>query len=116
MRKVQQLQADTVQFLGEQDGPPEGVLKGRLTRLFEAERVKCCAYLSRVSYGSNHGTNVALCLRIAPGSEQLLVQKIGEVFASIFRGREHLDIVFLSGDQEKELSSRCPAFFSDPEV
>lgn len=40
-----------------------------------------------------------------------MVEKIGTVFASVFNSKEHLDIIFLNDQQEKDLLKVCQPFF-----
>jgi hypothetical protein len=132
-RKVEQLRVPKVRFVGEQDGPPERLLKDRLTHLFRHDKTVSTAYLARVDYGDGN-IGVALGLRTASrvgpwrgwsgivgailGSRtksDLTAQTardVGKVFAAIFAGKEHLDILFLSDEQEAQLTQVCGAFFS----
>jgi len=43
-----------------------------------------------------------------------VVEKIGKIFASMFGSHEHLDIIFLDGQQEHELAKVCSPFFGNP--
>jgi hypothetical protein len=40
-----------------------------------------------------------------------MAEKIGTIFKAIFNTQEHLDIMFLSLDQEIELAKVCKSFF-----
>jgi hypothetical protein len=72
------------------------------------------AYLAQVAYGERSPMAVALCLRSQFGPDRGVAEKIGEIFASMFGGHEHLDIIFLDKEEESELSKVCPPFFDDP--
>jgi len=102
-----------MRFLGEQDGPTERLLKDRLVRLFHDGSSVDRAYLARVDSGSETSVNVVLGLRTPHGVDKSLVEQVGSIFALIFSGSEHLDIVFLMAPQEAELSKVCNAFFEE---
>jgi hypothetical protein len=100
----------SIEFLGEQDGAPERLLKERLTETFIYHRQIHRAYLARVRYPGDQG--VALCLSCTSGSKQECAELVGQVFASIFGTHEHLDVVFISEDEERVLRNVCRPFYS----
>lgn len=108
----QEIRVPRVQFLGEQDGPPEQLLKDRLTELFQRDKSVHRAYLAKVSLGQQSG--VALCLKTQFGADRGLAEKIGAIFGMVFNAHEHLDIMFLSDEQESELAKVCSPFFGNP--
>ena len=55
--------------------------------------------------------NVALCVRAESAGQEELAKKISDIFASLFGGHEHLDIVFLNVEQEAAVAAVCRAFF-----
>ena len=105
----EEIQVPQLQFLGEQDGPPERELKSRLAEFFRRDQSVNTAYLARVAYGDT-SLAVTLCLRSQFGPDRGLAEKVGTIFASMFGGHEHLDI-FLSEAQEAELMKVCKPFF-----
>lgn len=107
---TQELQVPEIQFLGEQDGPPERLLKKRLSAVFVFHRQLERAYLAQVRYADESG--VALCLRCVGGQNPQLAEVVGEVFGSIFGAHEHLDILFVSENQEAVLRRVCRPFYS----
>src|SRR5580704_15122379 len=107
VREPEKLDVPHLVFLGEQDGPSEHGLKSQLTRLFAAEHGVGTAYLARVSYKNSPVDSVALCLRMNNGDRRGLVGKVGKVFASLFHGTVHLDIIFLNDAQEAKLADCC---------
>lgn len=109
-KNPEKFQLTELRFLGEQDGPPERELKFRLAQLFHSNKNVTTAYLARVSYGPESFA-VALCLRARSGADRGLVEKVGKIFASMFGGHEHLDIIFVDEVQEAELASICTPFF-----
>jgi hypothetical protein len=107
---TRELQVREIRFLGEQDGPPERLLKQRLCAAFVFHQQLECAYLAQVAYPDESG--VALCLHCADGEDSQLAEVIGEVFASIFGAHEHLDVLFVSEDQEAALRRVCRPFYA----
>jgi len=106
----EEFQVPQVRFLGEQDGPPERELKSRLAQFFQSDQSVTTAYLARVVY-AGESFAIALCLRAQLGPDRGFAEKVGKIFASMFGGHEHLDIIFLSKMQEAELAIVCKPFF-----
>lgn len=104
-----EVRVPTVRFLREQDGAPEKLLKSRLVESFMHRGNVQRAYLAQVIAGDHLG--VALCVRNIGGPDRDLVREVGAIFAAIFGVREHLDILFLSDEQESSLVSVCQPFF-----
>ncbi len=100
-----------VQFLGEQDGKPERLLKGRLAESLKYRGEVQRAYLAQVISGDQAG--VALCIKARHGAADAnLVREVGSIFASIFAKQAHLDILFLSESQEAALRDVCAPFYA----
>jgi SseB protein C-terminal domain len=98
-----------VRFLREQDGSPERLLKSRLLESLKQRAGVQHAYLAQISSGGQSG--VALCLKTDHGPDPNLVREIGAIFAAIFGGHEHLDILFLNETQESALRRVCAPFY-----
>jgi SseB protein C-terminal domain len=105
----QEMRVSSVQFLGEQDGPPERLLKNQLSEFFQRDKSVYSAYLARASLEGQE--SVALCVKSQFGADRGLAEKIGAIFGMIFNAHEHLDILFLTDQQESELTKVCSAFF-----
>ena len=105
----QEMHVSEVQFLGEQDGAPERLLRGRLAEFFQRDKSVHRAYLARTSLDGQ--ASVALCVKTQFGADRGIAEKIGAIFAMIFNAAEHLDIIFLSEHQESQLKRVCSAFF-----
>ena len=101
-----------LQFLSEQDGPPEQILKQRLISFFKRDRSVEKAFLSRVDYGDATPVGVALCLQTQFGTDKGMVEKIGMIFATVFGTQSHLDIIFLTDEQHASIAKVCTPFFS----
>jgi hypothetical protein len=110
-RPPQQMTVQTVYFLAEQDGPPEQELKSKLVTLFDQLRLVNIAYLAVVRYGDAASPNVALCVRGQPGQNRMFAERVGRVFAAIFGSHEHLDVVWLTPEQETSLAKVCRPFY-----
>lgn len=107
----QKIDVPEVRFVGEQDGLPEREFKERLANFFQRDGSVKSAYLAQVVYHELSPMSVALCLRTQFGPDPGLAEKVGRIFASMFGGHEHLDIVFLNDVQEAELAKKCSRFF-----
>jgi SseB protein C-terminal domain len=112
-RKSKDIRVPSVRFLGEQDGPPERLLKDRLADFFRRERIVSRAYLARADFEEGKDVTVVLALRTQFGPDDGLVEKVGTIFADVFDAKEHLDILFLTDSQEAQLSKACPPFFKE---
>jgi hypothetical protein len=102
-----------VVFLQEQDGVSERELKAELSKYFTGSRSVKRAYLSRVQFVDvGNDFNVVLCLVISINvPEETILNKIASIFGSMFGKHEHLDVLFLSVDQEVRVSRVCRPFF-----
>jgi len=97
-----------IRFLHQQDGVSEQEFMSAVAIVLGGAVQR--AYLARIKY-CDTGTNaVALCL-CTTGSQESLVKVIGAVFSQMFGSNQHLDIVFLSKDQERDLMRVCRPFF-----
>ena len=105
----QEMQVSEVHFLSEQDGVPERLLKGRLAEFFQRDKSVHRAYLAKMSLEGR--VSVALCIKTQFGVDRGLAEKIGAIFGLIFNAHEHLDIIFLSEQQESQLKRVCSTFF-----
>jgi hypothetical protein len=105
----QEMQVSEVHFLGEQDGAPESLLKSRLTELFQRDKSVYRAYLARTSLEGQ--ASVTLCVKTQFGADRGLAEKIGAIFGMVFNAHEHLDIIFLSEQQERQVKRVCSTFF-----
>jgi hypothetical protein len=102
----------SVHYLCEHDGTPERQLKGELRKLFELWPGMKKAYLAVVSYQDGADRGVALCITgVAVEERTGLIEQIGTVFARLFNIQQHLDLLFPSMDEERQLSRVCRPFF-----
>ncbi len=101
-----------VTFLAEQNGAPERELKRRLIEILEPDATVRRAYLARVAYPETGEAGVALCLPSGVAAPKALVRDISAVFSELFGIDQHLDVVFVTEDDEKRLAEVCRPFFS----
>ena len=99
-----------LQFLGEQVGPIETRLKDALAALLRGNRNVAAAFLARVLY-DGHRPGVVLALATDSAEDEQLAAQIGRIFASLFDASAHLDVIFLSDEQETDIRTVCPAFY-----
>ena len=86
-----------------------------MIEFFSRDQSATKAYLAKVRLGNEQINSVALCVRTLFGTDNGMVEKIGTIFASVFNAQEHLDIVFLSDEQEASLITVCQPFFRGSE-
>ncbi|THD51038.1 MAG: hypothetical protein E8A46_16715 [Bradyrhizobium sp.] len=108
---LHQFSVPDITFLGEQDGPAEQRLKEALAVLLRLDATVTRAYLARVIYdGSTSGVMLGLLTDDEEESPKL-AEQLGKAFAVLFNTEDHLDIVFLSGELDAEISDACPPFY-----
>ena len=100
-----------IEFLGEQIGAVEDEIKERFCAVFDQVPTVQAAYLARLSYGEPQGYSVALCVRSTTGCDDRLQERLGRVFAAMFKFDQCLDILFLQDDQERDLRKICRPFY-----
>jgi len=107
---AKELRVANIQFLGEQVGQDERILKGKLVECFNRDQSVTTAYLARFI---GHGTpaNAALCMRTQFGPDSGLVEKCSAIFATVFEDTKQLNVIFLTGEQESSLAKLCQPFF-----
>lgn len=110
-RPTEKLIAHALTFVGEQDGPPERMLKEKLSELFAGCKYPLKAYLARVHYREAIGESVCLCLSVFGGEEKPLVEAVHSLFAQQFNRAVHLDILFLNPKQEEQVAAVCKPFY-----
>ena len=109
LRKPQIRREAAVRFLREQDGPPERLLKNALRAILAPRASVARAYLARVDYGDPAAYEVALC--IFGDVDPALVREVGLVFAGLAGRDAHLDILFLTNENEAKLKKVSRAFY-----
>lgn len=112
IKRAEEFYVPEIRFLGEQDGPPEQILKRRLTDCFSGDVNIIRAYLARAWLAGAPGrTTVVLGLRTNAGPDHRIVNEVQSVFGSVFGYAEHVDIMFLTDVEEAEVAKVCQPFF-----
>ena len=110
-RHTQRIDVPVLTFVGEQDGPPERLLKGELSALFGGRKNILTAYLARVHYADPKNVSVCLCLQVSNGVDEPSVEAVHSLFAKHFNCEVYLDIIFLTSSQKAELDVVCRPFY-----
>ena len=113
-KPTEQSRVSTVNFLAEQDGPPERKLKQALAESFAQIGSVKTAYLARVDYGRPAEQHVALCIVTDEADPAEIVATASRVFGSMFNWDTHLDVLPLSKDAQSQISLVCRPFFAPP--
>jgi hypothetical protein len=111
VRIRQKMTVKKLRFLGEQEGRPERMLKEKLAASSDFGREIDRAYLARVYFENRSEASVTLCLRAYSGDQEKLVNYVGAAFSNLFNSKEHLDVIFISDEQETQLREVCRPFF-----
>jgi hypothetical protein len=111
-RRATQHRAGRVEFLGEQTGSVEDTFKRDLIFEFTTRPDIRRAYLATVSFEPKNEASVALCIVSARPDDRSVVMRVGEIANRRFDKDAALDIVFLTPEQEREIASVCPPFYS----
>ena len=110
-KKPQELTHVMTTFIGEQDGPSERDLKARFVEIFREQPVVEHAYLALADHGDGTGVHVTLAIKSSGGEDLSLVRKLQGVFSAMFNSQEHLDMMFIREDQERQLREVCAPFY-----
>jgi hypothetical protein len=100
-----------INFIVEQDGPSEQELKNLLYIYFIENSTISKVFLVRVSYDDSPEEHVALCIREDKGNREEIFKEVGRLFNDLFGSHEHLDVLFVSSDQEKDLLKISSPFY-----
>lgn len=108
-RPTDELDNQDVTFAGEQDGAVERQLKDKLAEVLRRDATVTRAYLARATVGGN--ATVVLALRADGAAERVLAGQVGTAFASMFDSAQHLDVVFVDAERERDVRRVCRAFY-----
>lgn len=110
-----ELDIPRIRFVREQTGEVEDDFKKRVIHYFVESRIRCKAYLVQAFYNDPSGVNVVLCIRLTVGDADEVESQIGQIFAAIFSGYEHLDTLFLTEQTEGRVACIAVPFFNNTE-
>ena len=102
---------EPVDFVGQQVGPVEDVLKAQFREVLAATPTVQSAYLARVYRGNAPKQSVALCIRSSIGVDHKLEDRLTEIFRSRFLPDQRLDFLFLLQEEEWRVREVCPPFY-----
>lgn len=108
---MQALKKGKINFLIEKNGKSETEFKKKVSELLSQYSRKVRAYLALVSYGSEIDHNVALCIFSEESIDESILKQIFSIFENMFSLKEHLDVIFLTKDEEHELRQISFPFF-----
>ena len=98
-----------IEFLGAQTGSDEARLQQAVSKALAAHAAVRSAYLARVRYGATAPENIALCLTGA--SSDAVLDEVQKLFWAMFDHGAHLDLLFITADEEARLVSVCAPFY-----
>jgi hypothetical protein len=110
-RALQKLTPPTTRFVAEQDGVSERDLKACFVELFRKQATVERAYLALAEHGDGRGVHVTLAIRCSSGEDPSLIRRLANIFSSRFGSHEHLDMMFIREDQERQLRVVCEPFY-----
>jgi hypothetical protein len=111
-RRVLQRREGRIEFLGEQSGSVEDTLKRDLMLEFATRPDIRRAYLAKVGFQPQTEPSAALCIVSARPDDKSLVLRVGEIFRRRFAKDAVLDVIFLTAEQEADVSRVCPPFYT----
>ena len=111
-KPTEQSRVSTVNFLAEQDGPPERELKQALAENFAQLGSVKTAYLALVDYGRPAERHIALCIVTDEADPAEIVATASRIFRSMFSWDTHLDVLPLSKEAQSQISLVCRPFFA----
>lgn len=100
-----------VEFLEEQSGSDEDLLKRDLILEFVTRPDIQRAYLAKVGFQPQNETSVALCVVSSRPDDRSLVMRVGEIFRRRSAADAALDVLFLTAEQEADIARVCSPFY-----
>jgi SseB protein C-terminal domain len=111
-RRAIQRREGRVEFLGEQSGSAEDLLKRDLIFEFATRPDIQRAYLAKVGFQPQNETSVALCVVSTRPDDRSVVMRVGEILRRRFAQEIVLDVLFLTAEQEADIARVCSPFYS----
>jgi hypothetical protein len=111
MKKIEEIEINTIQFLGEQSGEIEDELKSLWIPVLASNDAVRQAYLAMVSYDLGITYQPALCICYAQKEDSSLINALSKPFQQRFRNDVALDIIFLKPEQISQIWSVCEPFY-----
>jgi len=99
------------QFFGPQDGLAAELFEAGFRGAFQALPSVQKAYFCKIRYGNEDANQAALCLVNAIGPSLQVIEALAIVIRRHLDQSYHIDILFLSEQQEIEIAKTCPPFY-----
>lgn len=110
-RQPKSFRVRAIDYVSEQDGPPERDLKTALGELFVASDEVQAAFLLRVRLPKATQESVMLVVRAPDADRRRLVKRITHVFQQHFGSNVSLDISFMTLDDVARAEMVASAFY-----
>lgn len=107
-----ELSSGALEFLGPQGGAAEFEFQRLLTKLLASHPSVRRAYLARVRYEPGGPEHVALCL--TGELSEAVLDEVQKVFWAQFSTDQHMDILFVTPDEEQRLALAGEPFYAAP--
>jgi hypothetical protein len=111
-RRAMERREGRAEFLGEQSGSVEDLLKRDLIFEFATRPDIRQAYLARVGFQPDTEPSVALCIVSVRPDDKSLVVRVGDIVRRRSGKDATLDVLFLTAEQEADLARVCRPFYS----
>lgn len=111
-RRAMERREGRVEFLGEQSGSVEDLLKRDLIFEFATRPDIRRAYLARVGFQPDAETSVAVCIVSRRPDDRSLVIRVGDIIRRRLGKDAVMDVLFLTAEQEVDVARVCRPFYS----
>ena len=101
-----------VEFLGEQSGSVEDLLKRDLIFEFATRPDIRRAYLARVGFQPDTEPSTAVCIVSNRPDDRSLVIRVGDIIRRRLGKDAVMDVLFLTAEQEADVVRVCRPFYS----
>jgi hypothetical protein len=97
------------------EGGRERELKLQLIEYFRTEHQIEAAYLAWIEFVNKVRTGMCLALRAREYTKQPpILEKIGDIYASLYRIEEHMDVIFIKEKRERDVLKLMQPFYGKP--
>lgn len=109
----EKLFVNNLKIITEQDGVIEKEFKKKVINLFNEIKMVKKAFLVRATYDDDVNKSfVLLCLKANSEFQKILLNRISEIFSSMFSENQSLDILLINSEkQEIQLEEVAKPFF-----
>jgi len=111
-RRAMERREGRVEFLGEQSGSVEDLLKRDLIFEFATRPDIRRAYLARVGFQPDAEPSTAVCIVSNRPDDRSLVIRVGDIIRRRLGKDAVMDVLFLTAEQEADVVRVCRPFYS----